>query len=212
MIIKDKDGNDVDIPDANLDAYAAPKIADSIKAKETELLTAHGAEKTKLEEELGRLNGIITERAGEFKQFRKLSEDAVAKLSVAEKTIYENGLLLQEEREKREAGEKTARENAVTTIITAKAGKNEKLAAKMKDMWPLLGIEATTPEQLEQKANMILGAISQSEPDLVASVAGFSGGHLPPDNKPKDGQTYADTQAGQALGKDLGLVLETPKA
>lgn len=211
-IFKDAEGNDVEIPDANIDVYMAPKISESIKAKETELLTAHGAEKTKLEEELGRLNGIITERAGEFKQFRKLTDDQTAKLTAAERTIYENGLLLHEANEKTAKLEKEKGETAVSTMIASKAGKNEKLAAKMKEMWPLLGIEATTPEQLEQKANMILGALATTEPDLVASVASFSGSHLPPNSKPKEGETFADTAGGKQLGSELGLTLETPKA
>lgn len=205
---KDADGNDVEIPDANLEAYIAPKVSEAVTAKEKEF----GTVKTDLEAKLGDANTRLKERSGEFAQFRKLSDESIAKLGIAEKTIYENGLALEEERQKRITLETTTRENAVKSVIKSKAGTNDKLEAKMLEMWPLLGIEAATAEQMEQKANMILGAISQSTPDLVASVASFSGSHIPPVKQQKDGESFADTERGKAAAAELGFALETPKA
>ena len=203
---KDADGNEVEIPDADLEAYVAPKVTAAVTAKEAEF----GTVKTELEEKLGHANGLLKERAGEFASFRKLSDEAVAKLDVAQKTIYENGLALNAEREKRELLEKTTQENAVKAVIKAKAGSNDKLEKKMTDMWPLLALESNTAEQMEAKAKMILGAISQTEPDLVASVAGFSGSYTPPVKQAKEGESFADTERGTAAAKELGL--EFPKA
>lgn len=205
---KDTEGNEVEIPDADLEAYVAPKVTEAVTAKEKEF----APKITALETELTGAKTALKERAGEFATFRKLSDEAVEKLSVAEKTIYENGLALEDERQKRATLEKTQQENAVSAAIKAKAGSNDKLEAKMKEMWPLFGIEANTPEQLESKAKMILGAISQSEPDLVATVAGFSGSHMPPNSQPKEGQTFADTEKGKAAANELGLITEAPKA
>jgi hypothetical protein len=82
----------------------------------------------------------------------------------------------------------------------------------MSEMYDLIGIKAQTPEQIEAKVLMTLGAIGTSTPDLVASVNGFSGGsYAPPVVPGNDGKSFADSDAGKAGANELGLTLEVPK-
>ena len=56
---------------------------------------------------------------------------------------------------------------------------------------------------------MILGAINATEPDLLANVAGFSGGSWnPPSAKKEEDKSFADTDSGKSLAAELGLKLE----
>lgn len=203
----DENGTEID---GFLQADLDTKVSEAVKVKETEFTA-----KTKtLEEELATAKKNLGERANQFATFRKLNDDVVAKLSEAERTIYENGLAHEKEREDRVAQEKINKEALVESVIRGKAGKDEKLFSKMKDMWQVIGIEANTPEQMEQKSKMILGAISQTEPDLLASVAGFSNGSFAPPKTgdEKDGEkSFADTDKGKKIAFELGLKLETPK-
>lgn len=191
--------------------------AEEVTARETAAREAAvGEYKPKLDEVTGKLSEAekrAAERAGEFKEFRKLREEDVAKLSEAERTIYENGLRLKEADDARVKDAADRQTAAVTAAIKAKAGDNAKLAEKMTELWPLFGIEANTPEQIEAKTMMVLGAISTTTPDLVASVNGFGGGsYAPPAPAVKEGESFADTDAGKAAAAELGLVLEAPKA
>ncbi len=43
-----------------------------------------------------------------------------------------------------------------------------------------------TPEQIEQKTMMILGAIGTTQPDLIATVNGFQGGTFVPPTTTKN--------------------------
>lgn len=167
---------------------------------------------TALEGKITEVTTALNERTGEFKQFRKLNDEQVAKLGIAERTIYENGLALEAERQKNSEAEKTRLEGVRDSAIRAKSGTDEKLFGKMKDMWSIIGIEVTTPEQAESKVKMILGAISTTEPDLVASVAGFQGGSfMPPTTVKKDGESFADTDKGRAGMDELGLKIPEAK-
>lgn len=203
----DEEGKEVE---AFLPDEVTVKVAEAVTAKEAEFTP-----KIKnLEEELGGAKRALGERANQFAEFRKLNGETVAKLSDAERVIYENGLKLKEESDKRAEVEKKARESQIESAIRAKAGTDEKLFTKMKDMWGVIGIEAVTPEQIEQKTKMILGAISTTEPDLLASVAGFSNGSFAPPvdpNQKKSDGSFADTDKGKAIAADLGLTLESKK-
>jgi hypothetical protein len=181
------------------------KIAESVSAKESEYAPKL-SELEKLNSELSDAKKALGDRASEFRQFRKLSDEAVSKLSLAEKTIYENGVILHEEREKRSDLEKKLYDGQVDSIIRTKVGSDEKLFTKMKEMWGVVNVEAQTPEQIEYKAKMILGAIGTTEPDLVASLGGFSGGHIPPVAQ-KEEKGFADTDKGKALANELGLAI-----
>jgi len=182
------------------------KVSEAITAKETEFTST----KTKLEEELSGAKKALGERANQFATFRKLNDETVAKLSDAERTNYENTLALNKVNEERLVIDKKNQDSLVEIAIRAKSGTDEKLFAKMNDMWKIIGIDAVTPDQIEQKTKMILGAISTTEPDLLASVSGFSNGSFAP---PKvDGgneeKSFADTDKGKAMANELGLKLE----
>jgi len=178
--------------------------AEEVQAKETEF----GTIKTALETELAGAKSALGVRAGEFSQFRKLNDDIVAKLSVTEKALYDNGLALQEAIEKNTTAEKARIEATVDSAIRAKAGTDEKLFTKMKDMWSVIGIEATTPEAIENKTKMILGAISTTEPDLLATSGFTNGSWNAPGTVHKEGEkTFADTPEGQSIANELGLKL-----
>jgi tRNA threonylcarbamoyladenosine modification (KEOPS) complex Pcc1 subunit len=183
------------------------KVAEAVTAKETEF----GKTKADIEKERDDARVALGNRANEFAQFRKLSEDQVKQLGEKDRIIYENGLALQKANEERGVSEKKIYDSQVDTALRAKAGTDEKLFTKMKDMWAVIGIDAQTPEAIENKTKMILGAISTTEPDLIASVAGFTNGSWnPPQTKQNsgDGKSYADTPAGQAGAAELGLKLE----
>ena len=190
--------------------------ADEVAAKAKEAADAKEAEYNpklkKYEEDLAEAKTALGERASEFNQFRKLSDAAVAKLGVAEKTLYDNQLLMQKMNDDRKESEKKATQVTIDNVIKAKVGTDEKVIAKVKELWGMFNIEATTQEQIENKTQMILGAIHSTQPDLLTSVRGFgSGSHIPPEYKDNGDKTYGDTDAGKNLAKDLGLILEVPK-
>ncbi len=142
-------------------------------------------------------------RSGEFKEFRKLSEEQVEKLSEAQKTIYQNTLLLAEKDAKLAEGAKTSRESAVTAAIRAKVS-DEKIAAEVRKMYDIIGLDDATPEGIVARTNAALGALNTTQPDLLASI-GFSGGSFQPPQKESDKESFADTDAGKGLAKELGL-------
>lgn len=200
----DAEGNPVE---AFLPEEHTAGITAAVTAKEAEF----GTKLTDAEKKIQEKEAALAARAAEFGQFRKLNEETLAKLSEAERTIYQNQLLAKEEADKRIATEKAQHEAAVDAIIAKKAGDNTALKTKMKEMWSVIAVEATTPEQMEQKTAMILGAIGSTQPDLVASVAGFTGSHVPPVKVQKEGESFADTERGKAGAAELGLTLEPPK-
>jgi len=187
------------------------KVSEAIKAKEAEF----NPKLKEKEDELLKAKTALGERANQFATFRKLNDETVAKLSEAERVIYENGLALAKAQDDRAVVEKNNLEALIDSSIKAKVGTDEKLVTKVKDMWKVFGIEATTPQQIEQKTNMILGALNQSEPDLLASVAGFSNGsYMPPEApgvKKEEDKTFADTPKGKAIASELGLNLGDKK-
>lgn len=197
---------------AEIEVYTADEIA----AARTEAATAKENEyKPKiagLEGDLGEARKALNDRAGEFKQFRKLSDEQVAKLTIAEKTIYENGILLQEERDKNAARDKTTLDNLVLTTIKGKVGTDEKVVKKVQDMYSLIGLEANSPQDVEKKVLATLGALGQTEPDFVASINGFNAGSFEPPKAKEEGEkSFADTERGKAGAAELGIVLEAPK-
>lgn len=193
-----------------IEVYTADEVQAAVAAKEGELTP----KLTQAEKDLEEARTALGERAGEFAQFRKLNEEQVKKLSIAERTIYENGLALQDEREKREASDKATKAAQVDSALRAKVGTDERLFTKAKEMWEVIGIDPKTPEEVERKVLMVLGAIGTTEPDLVASVPGFNGGsYTPPVQKKEgEGESFADTEAGKKGASELGLTLEKPKA
>ena len=202
------EGEEIDVFSA--EEHTAAIAAETEKVKK-EVEGQFAPKITALETELTGAKTALGDRAHEFGKFRELHADVVAKLGVAERTIYENQKS-QHEREVKAEEDATKRLNdTVDASIRATAGADEKLFTKMKEMWQVIGIKAVTTDEIENKKKMVLGAISQTQPDLVASVAGFSGGFKPPVDTKKEGETFADTDAGKGLAKSIGLELEVPK-
>lgn len=194
--------------------------AEEVQARETAAGTAaktaaeaeFGKTKAQIEAERDEARKHLNERTGEMKQFRKLNDETLAKLSVAERTIYDNGLIQEEERKKREDQEKVALDKQVDANLREKAGKDDKVLAKMKEMWAIIGIDARTPEDIERKAQIVIGAIRQAEPDLVAQAVGFGGSAMPA--RPAgsgDDKSFADTERGKQAAAELKLMTEPPK-
>lgn len=201
----DKDGVEIEV-------FSAEEHQAGVTAEVTKIKGEYEPKIEILTTELTGAKTALGERAGEFAQFRKLNAETVAKLSVAERTIYENGLVLHEEREKNKIAEKARYDAQVDSALRAKAGTDEKLFTKMKEMWSIIGVEAVTPEAIENKTKMILGAIGTTEPDLLASVAGFNGGSFAPPKPPqKEGESFADSERGKAGMAELGLKLPEEK-
>lgn len=210
MLHTNEDGTEIEVFTADeVKARETAAIDTAVKAKEAEF----GKTKAELDSELAEVKKALGDRAGEFKQFRRLNDETVAKLTVAERTIYENGVKLQEAHDARTAAEKKALDTQVDSALRAKAGKDDKLFTKMKETWSIIGVNALTPEEIEKKTMMVLGAIQTTEPDLLANVAGFSGsGWAPPKaQSTTDGTSFADTDKGRSIAKDLGLIMEPPK-
>lgn len=204
----------IKIPDPNnegqeLELYTADEVA----AKALEVENTYKPQVTSLTEKLTDAEKRMAERAGEFAQFRKLSDEQIAKLDVAQRTIYENSLLLQAEREKNAGADKQAYESAVGQAIRAKVGNDPKLIEKARAMYDVIGLEDVTPEQIQARAAAAVGALSQTEPDIIASLGvSINGSFEPPKAKDAGDKSYADSEAGKAAAKALGLTLEPPKA
>ena len=191
--------------------------ADEVQAKADEAAAAAEAKlKPDLEKATGevtRLDGLLKSRAKEFAGFRELNEEQVAKLDEKDRIIYENQKAIKASEDARIADTQAAQKAQIAAAIEAKAGGNTKLAEKMTSMWDIITVDAKTPQEIEAKLLMVLGAISTTAPDLLATVAGFSGGsYVPPKTTGGDGKSFADTPEGQAFAKSIGLDLEGKKA
>lgn len=198
------DGVEIDVfTTAELEA----RVAETRTAVENEY-------KPKLEEVTTKLTAAdqaAAARAAEFGQFRKLSEDQVKQLSEKDAIIYNNTKLLVEAQEREQASAKTAKENAVDASIRAKVGTNDSLFAKVKSMYGVMGLEDLTQEQINTKVSAALGALGQTEPDLLkAAGLSFNGSFEPPKAAVKENESFADTERGKQMADALGLMTEPP--
>lgn len=199
-IVNDK-GEDIEVYTAE---EMNAQVDEKLKAKDEEF----GVKLTAKEQELADARKALGDRAGEFKQFRKISDEAVQKLGVAERTIYENQLLMQQMKEEGEAKNKQSLDNTIDMAIRAKTGGDEKLYTKIKETYSVINLEANTSEQITNKINMAIGAIGITEPNILAELGSFQGGSFQPkiDDTNKE-KTYADTDAGKGLAAQIGLKL-----
>lgn len=197
----------VEIDGAEVEVYTA----DEVTARETAARDAAAGEwKPKYEQttaELAEARKALGNRAEEFSQFRKMSDEQKAKLTEQDRVIYENQLALNAEREKNVASEKVQKEAAVTSAIRSKVGSDEKLFAKVKGMYDVLGLDGNTPEQIASKVAAAIGALGGTEPDLLAA-AGFSVGGFEPPKQGNDKASFADSEGGKGLAAALGLKTE----
>lgn len=194
-----------------IEVYTAAEVAERETAAKTAVEGEYKPKLTAAESEKARLEGLLEVRSGEFKEFRRLSDEQKTKLSAAELVNYENTLIIQKEREERAKLEKDSKEKTVKAAIKSKAGTDDKLAEKMQTLYDAVNVEANTPEEIEKKVGMVLGAIGATEPDLLANVAGFSGGSYTPPQPKKDEKSFGETDAGKAMANELGLKLEADK-
>ena len=186
-----------------IEVYTAEELQAKIEEKETE--------KAQIVKERDEARVALGNRTAEFGQFRKLNDGAKAKLSEAEKLNYENSLLLHEQLEKNKELEKNVRQSQVDSILRAKVGNDDKLFQKAKETWNIININAETPDEIDAKSRMVLGALGIQDTNPVASVGNFSGGYLPPGAQGSEGKTFADTDRGRAAAAELGIVLEVKK-
>lgn len=205
-----EDGTEIEVFTAE---EVAAKAQEAATAARTEVEGTYKPQVETLTSKLTEAEKRAAQRAAEFREFRRLSDEQKAELSEKDRIIYENQLRLEEERVAREEEAKTRQEAIVDSALKKTAGSNEQLYTKMKELWPNVNIAASTPEEIELKTRMVLGMISTTQPDLVASINGFSGsgGYTPPSPARREGDSYADTDAGKAAAAELGLVIEVPK-
>jgi hypothetical protein len=206
MKITNDEGIEVEVYTAEeVTARETVAVTTAVKAKEEEF----GKTKAQLDSELTEAKKALGDRTSEFGKFRKLNDETVAKLTVAERTIYENQKFMADAKEKEEATKKTAIEKQIDATIRAKVGTDDKLFAKVKDMYSVIGIEANTPEEISRKTLTALGALQTTEPDMVAAALGANGGSFaPPGEKKEEEKSFADTEKGKAGAEFLGLKLK----
>jgi len=172
--------------------------------------------RTELEPKLTSAQKALAERTEQFaganRAFKKLSDDAVGKLTEAERTIYENQLVMAEQGTRLAEADKKVYDVAVATALRAKVGNDPKVFEEALKMYELINLDDVTVEGITARAAAAVGALGQIHPDLLAA-AGISGGgsHMPPQPVTKENESFADTEAGKGLAKKLGMTLEVPK-
>lgn len=194
-----------------VEVYTAAERDAAVTAARAEVEGEWKPKLTAAEAEKVRLDGLLKTRAEEFKGFRKLSDEQVAALDVAQRTIYENGLALNEEREKSAGLEKERKTNAIAATIRARVGADDKLFEKVKTAYEIVNLTDDTPERIEARVNAALGVLGTQEPDIMAQIAGFGGGGYTPPVQKKEDKSFADTERGKAGAAELGLGLEEAK-
>jgi hypothetical protein len=203
----------IDQEGTEIEVYTAEEVA----AARAEVEGQYKPKLTAAEAETARLTGLLQTRAEEFKGFRKLSDEAVAKLDATQRQLYENQLELQASKEREAAAEKLRKESARDAAIRARVGTDEKLFGKVKDAYEIVNLADATPEELEKRVAAALGILGTTEPDVVAQINGFGGGsHQPPQQRRAGGGNnnepgFGETDFGKAVAKDLGLTIEPPK-
>lgn len=199
----------VEIDGVEVEVYTAAEVQEREKTAADTAVAARESEfgktKTQIESERDEARKALAERTQEFGKFRALNAEQITKLTEAERALYENQQSLNQERERTAAVQKTAHEAAIASAIRNKTGADQKLFDKVQGMWDVINVETITPEQIEKKINMVLGAIGTTEPDLLASVAGFSGSYTPPQVNANKDKAYGETDAGKAAAAELGL-------
>lgn len=200
----------VEINGEQVEVYTAAEVVERETAAKAAVEGPLKTQLTAAEAEKSRLEGLLEVRSGEIKGIRKLSDDAVSKLTAAELTIYENGLAIAEANKKTEEANKAVHEAAVVSAIRAKVGTDEKLFTETKKMYDMLGLNDGTSEGITARAAAALGALGGTQPDLLAA-AGMGGGNYAPPAEKKSEASFADSEAGRAGAAELGLMVEAPK-
>lgn len=203
----------VEINGEQVEVYTAAEQTAAVDAAKREVEGQFVPKLTAAETETKRLEGLLEVRAGEIKGIKKLSDDAVAKLTVADRVIYENGLELAAVNERNAAATKAAKETTIAAVIRSKVGNDAKLLEEATKMYGLVQLEDASPEQIAVRVDAAIGALGRTQPDLLAA-AGFAsvGDFRPPVAADAGGKSYADTPEGKAAAARLGGITEIPKA
>lgn len=204
MKFKQEDGTEIDV-------FTAEEVTAREAAVRTAVEGEYKPQLTEAQQKLNEANIAAAKRAEEFGQFRKLSDEQVAKLDEAQRIVYQNGLLLQQERDKNAEATKVARETSISAAIRTRVGTDQKVFDKVRSMYDLVTLADQSPEQIAARVAAAVGALGQTEPDLLASIGlTASGGYQPPQQQQGD-KTFADSEAGKAGAAALGLMTEAPK-
>lgn len=193
-----------------VEVYTAAEVTERETAAKKAVTDEFTPKLTAAEAETKRLEGVLEVRSGEIRGIKKLSDDAVSKLTAAERVIYENGLELAKANEKNAEIAKASHESAVIAAIRTKTGTDQKLFDETKKMYEILGLDDGTPEGINARAAAALGALGGTQPDLLAA-AGFVGGNYAPPVQKEGDKSFADSEAGKAGAAELGLMTEAPK-
>lgn len=200
----------VEINGEEVDVYTAQERQADIDAAVAAKDGEYQPKITELETELGTVRTKLGERTSEIREFRKLSDEQVGKLSESEQVIYQNQLTIAERDATIAATSKAAHEAAVVAAIRATVGTDQKLFDEAFKMYGLVNLEDASPEQMKIRVAAAIGALGQTSPDLLAA-AGFSSGSFEPKKQEQQSDSFADSEAGKAAAAELGLIVEPPE-
>lgn len=197
----------VEINGEPVDVYTAAERDADIAAAKKEVTDSFNPKLTEAEKEKTRLEELLAIRSGEIKGIRKLSDDAVSKLTAAERVIYENGIEIAEANKRADDSKKAAHESAIISTIRTKVGNDEKLYTEAKKMYDILGLTDNTPDEMNVRVDAAIGALGRTQPDLLAA-AGMGGGRFEPPVREAGAKSYAETEQGKQGAAELGIQLE----
>ncbi len=200
---------EVEINGEMVEVYTAAERDADIAAAKTAVEGEWKPKVDGLTKDLTEAQKAAAARSGEFKEFRRLSEEQVEKLSEANRVIYQNTVLLADKDAKLAEGEKNTRETAINAAIAAKVS-DAKVAAEVRKMYDIIGLDDSTPEKIAERTQAALGALGANQPDMLAAV-GLGGGTWEPPTTARTEKSFADTDNGKALAAELGLQVEAPK-
>lgn len=202
----------VEIDGVEVEVYTATEHTAAVDAAKAAVQAEYDPKLSAAENEKIRLEGLLEVRAGEIKGIKRLSDEAVAKLSVAERVNYDNTIKIAEQQEKSEKDAAEAKKNTITTVIKAKVGNDVKLLEEATKMYGLVGLDDTTPEQIAIRVDAAIGALARTQPNLLATAGFSSVGDFRPPVQDDTQKSYADTPEGKEAAKKFGLITELPKA
>lgn len=193
----DNDGQEIEV-------WTAEEVAAREAAAKESVSTELNTKLTEAEKEKARLEGLLSERAGEFKQFRKLTEEQEGKLSKSEREKYEIQKQLNEANESINSLKTEREQDRIDAVIRAQCGNDKALFDKTKDMYAKINLPASTPEEIAARVRAAFGAIAPSEPNVAAFLASTAGnGHYQPPQA-LNAQNAPDPRIVQGA-KELGL-------
>lgn len=197
MEIKGENGEKIVVYTAEEVAARETAAKDAISTELNPKLAAAEAEKMRLE-------GLLTERSGEFGRFRKLTEEQEAKLSTSEREKYEIQKQLNEANENIAALKNEQQQSKIDAVISAQCGGDAALIEKTKAMYAKIDLPATTPEEIAARVRAAFGAIAPSEPSVASFLAssGGNGSYQPPQPQNAADKPSERIERG---AKELGL-------